>query len=293
MFKINTGHSNTKEFEIHKTELDYINCIIKEHIDSLSFPMDSWLEDRLIESVKYKIMYKHDCIGYAGIIGETLHFFHVTKKNFRYAASILDKVIEEKTIKKVFVMTQDSLLTALMAEWDYEKEKQACWFTDSGNVESISGKLENSVFKCADLKDVEKIREISGEFFDEESGGFLNLEERIEAGTIFILEDKTELLGCGVIEKSQFYTGVTSIGMFVNREHRKKGVARTILINLKQWAYCHNFIPVAGCWYYNTLSRKSLESAGMIATSIGYEAILKGKEKLPLRTGNPPGELVE
>jgi hypothetical protein len=30
----------------------------------------------------------------------------------------------------------------------------------------------------------------------------------------------------------------------------------------------------------------------MIAISIGYEAILKGKEKLPLRTGNPPGELV-
>jgi hypothetical protein len=31
----------------------------------------------------------------------------------------------------------------------------------------------------------------------------------------------------------------------------------------------------------------------MVATSIGFEAILKGKEKLPLRTGNPPGELVK
>ena len=31
----------------------------------------------------------------------------------------------------------------------------------------------------------------------------------------------------------------------------------------------------------------------MIATSIGYEPILKGKETLPLRTGNPPGELVK
>lgn len=81
--------------------------------------------------------------------------------------------------------------------------------------------------------------------------------------------------------------------MFVNPEYRRNGVAKTILINLKDWAYNHNLKPVAGCWYYNTLSRKSLESAGMIATSIGYEAILKGKEKLPLRTGNPPGELVE
>ena len=43
----------------------------------------------------------------------------------------------------------------------------------------------------------------------------------------------------------------------------------------------------------NTDYIASVESAGMIAASIGYEAILKGKEKLPLRTGNPPGELVE
>ena len=62
-------------------------------------------------------------------------------------------------------------------------------------------------------------------------------------------------------------------------------------MNLKEWAYKNNLRPVSGCWYYNTLSRKSLESVGMIATSIGYEAILKGKETLPqLRTGNPPGE---
>lgn len=283
----------TGKFEIILSDINETREIIENHIKSLSFPMDSWIEDRLIESVKYKIMYEGNCIGYAGIIDEMLHFFHVTKKNFRYAAPILERVIHEKCIKRVFVMTQDSLLNALMAEWDYEKEKQACWFTDSGNTESMKVQLENAVFRYANLDETNRIREISGDFFDEESGGFANLEERIEAETIFVLEDKNELLGFGIIERSQFCTEVTSIGMFVNREHRKKGVAKTILKNLKEWAYNHNLKPVAGCWYYNTLSRKSLESAGMIATSIGYEAILKSKEKLPLRTGNPPGELVE
>lgn len=201
-------------------------------------------------------------------------------------------MIEEKAIKRVLVITQDSLLSALIAEWDYEKEKLACWFTDSGRVENLDAQVTDAVFSAAEQKDAQRIREISGDFFDEVSGGFNCLEERIEAGTIFVLEDRECLLGTGIVEKSQF-CHVVSIGMYAAPKHRKKGAAKTVILNLKEWAYKNNLKPVAGCWYYNTLSRKSLESAGMIATSIGYEAILKGKEKLPLRTGNPPGELVE
>jgi len=33
-------------------------------------------------------------------------------------------------------------------------------------------------------------------------------------------------------------------------------------------------------------------AAGMIAASKGFNAVLPGKEELPLRAGNPPGELV-
>lgn len=61
---------------------------------------------------------------------------------------------------------------------------------------------------------------------------------------------------------------------------------------LEEWAYSKGLRPVAGCWYYNVLSRRSLEAAGMIAASKGFNAVLLGKEELPLRTGNPPGELV-
>ena len=173
------------------------------------------------------------------------------------------------------------------------KKRLPAGFTDSGSEENSNIQASHTFFRTARLSDIERIRKVCGDFFEEPSGGFITLEERVEAETIFLLENNEELLGCGIVEKSQFCKGIASIGMFVNREYRKKGVARTILINLKKWAYIHNLKPVAGCWYYNTLSRKSLESAGMIATSIGYKAILKGKEKLPLRTGNPPGELVE
>jgi len=76
--------------------------------------------------------------------------------------------------------------------------------------------------------------------------------------------------------------------MFTNPEHRHRGVPTAVLLNLKKWVYRKGLKPVAGCWYYNTLSRKSLEAAGMINnTPIGYSLMLKGREILLLKTAFP------
>ncbi len=281
-----------KEIKIIASSINEMDEVIKVHLSGLSFPMDSWLEDMLLNSKIYKILIESQVIGYGGLVQETLHFFHVVKEYFSLAPAVLDKIVQEKELKNIFIMTQDPFISALIAEWNYEKEMQSCCFTDSHGTSQIKPPLNSLVFEVAKEKDVDRVRKVTGNFFDEESGGFASLEERITAETIFLLEDGGKLLGCGIIEKGHFYPDCVSIGMYTHPEHRNKGVASAILVNLKKWAYSNNLRPVAGCWYYNTLSRKSLESAGMIAASKGYAAVLGSKEKLPLRTGNPPGELV-
>ena len=281
------------KFEIKKSGIKEIEAELKSHVSSLSFPMDSWLEDCLLfKCVIYKLMCRNVCVGYAAQMEQNLQFFHVKKKYFRYAPTLLEKFISEYAITKVYVMTQDSLLCALIAEWEYKKEKQACFFTDSGKTAKPVTEMTQPVFRIAANTDAGRIRRMSGKFFDDKNCGFSCLEERIAAGMIFMLENKRNLLGCGVIEKGMVFQHCVSIGMFVNRKYRGKGYAGIILLKLKAWTYKNGFTPVAGCWYYNTLSRKSLEAAGMVATSIGFTAFLKGKEKLPLWTGNPPGEAV-
>lgn len=81
------------------------------------------------------------------------------------------------------------------------------------------------------------------------------------------------MMGCGIVERGRLFPECVSIGMITCREHRQKGVAQTILWNLKGWAYSNGLKPVAGCWYYNLLSRRSLEAAGMIAASKGFNSI--------------------
>jgi GNAT superfamily N-acetyltransferase len=266
---------------IVKTDQQEIRELLLEHMRSLVYPMDSWLEDKVSACELYQLILEETLVGYAGSIKETIHFFYVKKEHYRYAAQILEQVIETLGVKRVFVMTQDPLVSALVAEWDYDKEKVGCWFIDSGKVDRRETLVDHAVFRPATAEDDQKIHEICGNFFDD------------SIGTIFVLEDQGDFLGAGIVEPSRFLPGLASIGMFANPEFRRKGVAKRILLSLKDWVYENGMIPSAGCWYYNTLSRWSLESAGMIATSIGFEAILKGKEKPPVRTGNPPGELVD
>ena len=44
--------------EIVKSNIKEIDELVKSHIESLSYPMDSWLEDRLLESDIYNLMHE-------------------------------------------------------------------------------------------------------------------------------------------------------------------------------------------------------------------------------------------
>ena len=277
--------------KIDPSDMAALDSIIRAHICTLATPYESWSEDCLYESRFFALHCNGAPVGYAAVFEKTLRFFYVKPEHFASAPALLEKVVCELVIERVQVMSQDPLLCALIAEWEYDKEKMACLFTDARVV--TSNALPDAVFRTAEAGDIPAIRRASGDFFDGPSGGYASLEQRISEGLIFVLEEAGLLLGCGIAEKSRLMPQIVSIGMSVVREQRRRGAATRILTELKSWAASQGLTPVAGCWYYNTLSRRSLEASGMVATGIVSDAVLRGKEKPPLRTGNPPGELVE
>ena len=115
-----------------KTTYDEIKELVGEHIASMAYPLDSYLEDILLTGDIYCFAAENQHIGYYAVGEETLQFFYVCKRFFRHAPSLLESAITEHSLKKVRVISQDSLLCALMVEWDYTSERGACWFTDSG-----------------------------------------------------------------------------------------------------------------------------------------------------------------
>jgi GNAT superfamily N-acetyltransferase len=104
----------------------------------------------------------------------------------------------------------------------------------------------------------ERIIDVSQDFFD-------RLDERIKAGEMFVFMNDHQLLGVGIIEISRLQCGYASVGMFVNEAFRNQGIGRTIINRLKEWCYQNQITPICGCWYYNTNSKLTLESAGMVS----------------------------
>lgn len=277
-------------FSFERSCMEQLSDMIDEYVARLVHPVDSWFEEQLTRCEKYELKAGGERAGCCGRDNESLLFFYVRPKYFRHAPALIEEFISRNGIKSVYVNTQDCALAALISEWDYEIKRESCCFIDSGEPAHSAGAGE---FRTAVMSDCATIREVCKDFFDDPGGGFDTLEQRVSAGMIFMLEEDGRLMGCGIAEPGVFCKGCASIGMFTNPDVRNRGVARTILMRLKEWAYKNGYAPIAGCWYYNTVSRKSLESAGMTAVSFGFEAVLRRKEKPPLRTGNPPGELLE
>ncbi|MBN1622849.1 MAG: hypothetical protein JXN10_02490 [Clostridia bacterium] len=281
------------EVKFEKSSYRETTFIVDEHIQSLAFPLDSYLEDKLLLGDLNIIYIEGEIKGYFVISDKTIQFFYLRLEVSHMKQDIFEKIVNDYGIGRVFVISQDPCLAAIMVEWDFSRERGACWFVDSMRVIDDGMPNEVMLFRAAGIDDIPVIRQVSGDFFDEPSYNYRNLDERIEAKTVFILEKDREFIGAGLYEKGFICRDCASIGMFTNPLFRKMGAARTILLNLKKHVYSLGLKPVAGCWYYNTLSRKSLESAGMAAASLGYTAVLEKRDRPPKRTGNPPGIPVE
>jgi hypothetical protein len=262
------------------------SLLINQYIEGLSCPMDSFMEDRLAESPIFSIYTKDVHVGFAIAKESELIFFYLEKQWISNAQNIFGEFIKCNNIKSVNYQTSDTLLTSLVSDWEYEKVKCAYFFLDSGRIEKPVTSLGAAIFKIASHEDIGLIINETGDFFDE-------IDQRVINKTIFMLvSEEGELYGCGIIEYSKYFKECASIGMITCKQHRNKGVGQLILWHLKEFCYSKNIKPVAGCWYYNTLSRKTLEKAGMISVARGMQAKLILKEKIVERTGNPPGEIV-
>lgn len=246
-------------YEMKPCKQEEMKDLTQEYVSTLQSPFDSFLEDHIIKSTFYKIIVNNETVGYYAIFkDQLLTQFFLKVSMYSKSQELFKRVLENHPIKSIFVPTSDEFLLSTVLDQEYIMTKQAYFFQDS-KIHLSQAKLYNDgQFRKAELDDVEQIIEVSQDFFD-------GLEERIEEGQIYVLTNEGTLLGVGIVEKSILQVGYASIGMFVNDTFRKQGIGRTIIHHLKGYCYQNNLTPISGCWYYNTNSKLTLESAGMVS----------------------------
>lgn len=237
-----------------------IEEMLAQYVSTLSSPMDSFIEEHILESEYFLIMLGEQKIGYFAIHRRNLLTQFYLKRAYRHLAQpIFFQVKRMQHVTAAFVITCDEFFLAHALDEYQRLERQAYFFQDAENPLPEEKRNREITLKLAEKTDIELILAHSADFFDEK------LEDHIRHERIYIAYWRGEIVGFGIIENGLIMRDYASIGMFTVEGYRQQGIGRNILLLLKEIVYAAGRKPIAGCWYYNHFSKRTLESAGLIS----------------------------
>jgi len=257
-----------KETGIHFIETDLNRCsaLLEQYKKQISIPYDDFLEGYILESEIYSIEINDQRCGFFGINETLLTILFVDESHFNYGNQIFTEIMKSFLIQDAFIPTTDIAALSIVLEHYKEIKIQALHFSDTDrNIRPAE--FGKETFRRAEMVDLDEIEKIAGDFLEDYAA-------KITAKELFVLEKADEILGIGVLEKNRIMDNCIGTGMLTKESQRGRGVGRSIILHLKAIVYDMEMTPVPGCWYYNTNSRKTLESAGYITKSKLLRVIL-------------------
>lgn len=249
---------------IHVKSIEEIQEQRECYISELPFAQDLNIEENIWISQYYKINMNSIWVGYFCVdVEKTLWEFYLTKSVLVHSQEIFKYLIDMKYISAAECKTYDQLLISLCFDFYKEAFCSAYLFRDNIDVKFSLNEFDNISIKLATNDDYKSLSEINCiepgvEFFH-------NLEGEIRKNEVLIFSLRNELLGAGTCKKIWHSMNYYDIGMVVSEKSRRKGIGTFILTKLKEYCYDNGNIPVAGCYYFNYPSKRTLEKAGFIA----------------------------
>ena len=232
----------------------------RQHLRMLPSAIDSFLEDHILASNHYRIIVAGETAGFASIHEERLITqFALAERYRRCGQALFGELRQMEQVRSAFVPTCDEFFLAHALD-DYRQiAKQAYFFaTPPGVGQAVA--TDHFSLRPAAEDDADFVRQESGDFFD-------HLERHIAAGEGFVTRRDEEPVGFGILVKSTLYEDVASIGMYTIERFRQTGVGTATIAMLIEECRRRSLQPVAGCWYYNHRSRRTLERAGMYSST--------------------------
>jgi GNAT superfamily N-acetyltransferase len=232
----------------------------RQHLRLLPSAIDSFLEDHILTSNHYRIVVAGETAGFASIHMERLITQFTLAEPYRRCGQELFRELRQmEQVRSAFVATCDEFFLAHALDEYRQLAKQAYVFATPPDV-GQAGATDRYSMRPAAMDDADVVRQESGDFFED-------LERHIAAGELFVTLRGEEPVGFGILVKSTLYEDVASIGMYTIERFRRAGVGTATISMLIAECRRRSLRPVAGCWYYNHRSRRTLQQAGMYSST--------------------------
>jgi len=219
---------------------------------SLHGVIDDYGEQLIINADHYLMFDDHVLIGQIGILKDAVTFFYILNDyKFKQARYFL-QFVKAKKIKYALVSTADLDFFHTATEYQKDVEMQTKSYIKTNAMPTA---FDFSYIEYARLHDKEEIDYLTSSKFDD-------LHERIQNGLVYVLKEEGELIGVGVMRDCTMFPAYKNLDVFTKEQHKRRGVASTLLEFMSEKIMKDNRKVVAGCYYYNEASSKMLSYSG-------------------------------
>jgi GNAT superfamily N-acetyltransferase len=243
----------------HKSGLNDAKNLINAYLQTLTGIIDDYWEEHIIDADIYEICNSNDAIGCFSIYGNNKISMFYLKPNWMYLAqSTFKRILSEYCIQTAFVTTCDMLFLNMCIDYHKEIKPQAYFIGGIPVMDIREPEYKRELISEIKAEEIEAINKKTDNFYD-----FASEETYATCGhKIYRLAENGVDLGYGNYNPCKLNPQYYACGMVTLPEHRNKGVGRSILIHLASIVKEAGHIPVFGLGYGNTLSKKTIESAG-------------------------------
>ena len=237
---------------------DAVEQALEHHIAQLSSPVDSYYEMHLLKSEFFELSIEGTIAGLAGVYDKQLMtLFIVNQSHGRFSQQLFQEAKRLREVTSAYVPTSDELYLSHALEVSKTISQQAYFFKRGATQQAPLADADFELVLAAD-SDFETIAADTADFFDA-------LKLQIDNKEIWIGKMTGIVVSYGIIEKSRIQKNTASIGMIVCENERKKGYGTKTLKALQSYCLSQGIEPIAGCWYYNHQSKKTIEASGLIS----------------------------
>jgi RimJ/RimL family protein N-acetyltransferase len=244
------------EIGFRPVELSEIDADVRAHLAAQTGRIDSFLEGKMRESRHYRIALGGADAGFASIHGGSLITQFALAPPFRaQGQQVFRELRRMERVGSAFVPTCDEFYLVHALDDYRQLAKQAYFFVERPDLAPLPdpARVRQTAATAADAG---MIRAESGDFCDP-------IAERIGRRELYLTRRDGETAGIGIIERSAYYNDVASVGMFTLEPFRGSGIGTATIRLMIEVAHAEGRRAVAGCWYYNHGSKRTLERAGL------------------------------
>jgi predicted acetyltransferase len=249
--------------QIEKTTFEKIKALRTSYLSSLPEFQELFLELMIGDSDYYLLQLENKVMGYAirnceGILIE----FYVIDRYVRISHEFFKQVIKDLAIQVVYCKSFDSLLLSncLLSSCSYSLV--GVLYRDYTEPQiQIDPEM---LMQQADLSSVNLLMNQDDsikELFETEQ----QLTDFIQNEHVFEFYKNSELVGCGMVLRTNVEWDYCDLGVWVHPQKRGKSMGAQIIIQLREFALQNQMKPSCGCAIENLASQKTIEKSGFVS----------------------------